>query len=93
MRLNQFQTFLETLPYPLSAAEVAATLDGQTIDYPSGEESIADIVHRCGTDSWQSADDAWLSMLAALDEAAIGRKYYTDRDPPCGPNDFDPVSF
>lgn len=93
MRLNQFLTFLETRSYPLSPAEVSVALDGQTIDYPAGEESVADIVDRCGTDRWRTSDDAWLSMMAALDEAAIGRKYYTDRDPPCGPADFDPVSF
>ena len=93
MRLNQLPTVLDDLTYPLSADELAAALEGETLVHPVGEEPLSAVVARCGPDALHSADDAWLSMLANVDEEAIGRKFYTDRDPPCGPTEFDALSF
>lgn len=93
MRLNQLPTVLDDLTYPLSADELAAALEGETLVHPVGEEPLAAVIDRCGPDAMRSADDAWLSMVANVDEEAIGRKSYSDRDPPCGPTEFDAVSF
>lgn len=93
MRLNQLLGVLDGLTYPLTADELAAALEGQTLDHPAGDEYAPAVVERCGSEAMESADDAWLSMLAHVDEDAVGRKFYTDRDPPCGPREFDPVSF
>lgn len=93
MRLNQLPAVLDDLNYPLTAEELSAALEGQTLVHPAGEEALSSVVARCGSDAMASADDAWLSVLASVDEDAVGRKFYTDRDPPCGPNEFDAVSF
>ncbi|MFB6354373.1 MAG: hypothetical protein ABEJ92_09835 [Halobacteriales archaeon] len=93
MRLNQLPTVLDDLSYPLSADELAAALDGRTLVHPAGEEPVSAVVERCGSDAMESAEDAWLSVAAHVDEDAVGRKFYSDRDPPCGPNEFDAVSF
>ena len=93
MRLNQLPTVLDSLSYPLSAEELAAALEGETLVHPVGAEPASAVVDRCGPDALRTADDAWLSMVANVDGAAIGRKGYTDRDPPCGPSEFDAVSF
>ena len=93
MRLNQLPTVLDDLTYPLSADELAAALDGETLVHPVGEEPLSAVAARCGPEALRSADDAWLSVLANVDDSAIGRKFYTDRDPPCGPTEFDAVSF
>lgn len=93
MRLNQLPTVLDDLTYPLSADELKAALEGETLVHPVGEEPLSAVIERCGAGPLRSADDAWLSMVANVDEEAIGRKFYTDRDPPCGPTEFDAVSF
>jgi len=93
MRLNQLPTVLDDLTYPLSAAELAAALGDETLDHPVGEEPLSAVFERCGPDAMHSADDAWLSVLANVDEEAIGRKFYSDRDPPCDPTEFEAVSF
>ena len=93
MRLNQLPAVLEPLSYPLSAQELKAALEGETLDHPVGAEPAAAVVERCGPGAMRSADDAWLSLVANVDGGAIGRKGYTDRDPPCGPTEFDAVSF
>ncbi|MFB6360309.1 MAG: hypothetical protein ABEH59_03200 [Halobacteriales archaeon] len=93
MRLNQLPPMLEDLNYPLSADELAAALDGETLVHPVGEEPLSAVVKRTGPAALRSADDAWLSVLANVDEEAIGRKHYSDRDPPCGPSETDAVSF
>lgn len=93
MDIDQLPTALDDLSYPLTADELSASLSGEVITYPSGDESLDAVVERSGSDVIWSADDAWLTVVGALDEGAIGRKGYTDRDPPCGPNEFDAVSF
>lgn len=93
MRLNQLPTLLDDLTYPVSADELAAALAGETLVHPVGEEPLSAVVARCGSDSLTSAEDAWLSVVGHVDEEAIGRKFYTDRDPPCGPTEFDALSF
>lgn len=92
MRLNQLPAVLDDLTYPVSAAELSAALEGETLDHPVGEEPLDSVVDRCGSEALVSADDAWLSMVANVDEAAVGRKFYTDRDPPCSPDEFDALS-
>lgn len=93
MRLNQLPTVLDDLTYPLTADELAAALEGETLVHPVGEEPASAVIERCGSDAMRSADDAFLSMVGHVDGEAIGRKGYTDRDPPCGPTEFDAVSF
>lgn len=93
IRLNQLLGRLERLSYPVSIEELSAEFDGQTLLYPQGEEAVSAVVERCGSHTLESADDAWLSVLASVDEAAVGRKFYTDRDPPCSAAEFAPVSF
>jgi len=93
MRLNQLATVLDDLTYPLTADELSAALEGHTLVHPTGEEPASAVVERCGSASMTSADDAWLSVMGSVDEGAVGRKFYTDRDPPVGPREFDAVSF
>lgn len=93
MRLNQLATELEELSYPRSTAELAAAFDGRVLDHAGGEEPVSAVLERAGSDAMTSADDAWLSVAASLDEDAVGRKGYTDRDPPVDGREFDSVSF
>lgn len=93
MRLNELASQLETYTYPMSADDLAVALDGRKLDYPAGEEPLSAVVDRSGSDTMVSADDAWLSIVASVDEGAIGRKFYSDRDPPCGPEEVELVSF
>ena len=93
MELDQLPAALDRLTYPLTAEELRAALAGEVIAHPTGDEPLDAVVRRSGSDVVRSADDAWLSVVGALDEGAVGRKGYTDRDPPCGPDEFDAVSF
>lgn len=93
MRLHDLPTALDALTYPLTAAELEAALEGAAIDYDVGGEPLGTLITRSGADVVRSADDAWLAVAGALDEAAVGRKGYTDRDPPTSAREFDAVSF
>lgn len=93
MDLRQLPETLSRLTYPLTAEELRSALADEVVTYPSGGESIDTLVRRSGSDVVRSADDAWLSVVSALDEDAIGRKGYTDRDPPTSAREFDAVSF
>ncbi len=93
MRLNQLAAELEGLSYPRSTADIAAALDGRVLDHAGGEEPVAAVLERCGSEAMTSADDAWLSVASSLDEDAVGRKGYSDRDPPVDRREFEAVSF
>lgn len=93
MRLNQLPAVLDGLTYPLSAEALSAALEGETLVHPAGEEPLSRVVDRCGSEALLSPDDAWLSVVAVVDEDAVGRKFYSDRDPPVGRDEFDAVSF
>lgn len=93
MRLNQLAAELEELSYPRTTAELAAAFDGRTLYHAGGGEPVSAVLERAGSDAVTSADDAWLSVAASLDENAVGRKGYSDRDPPVDRREFDAVSF
>lgn len=93
IRLNQLPDRLERMSYPVTNEELSAEFEGQTLRHPNGEEALSAVVDRCGSHTLGSANDAWLSVIGSVDEAAVGRKFYTDRDPPCVTAEFDPITF
>lgn len=93
MRLNQLPAVLDGLTYPLTVEALSAALEGETLVHPAGEEPLSAVVERSGSVDVASPDDAWLSVVAAVDEDAVGRKFYSDRDPPVARDEFDAVSF
>lgn len=92
MRLRDVDGTIDSADYPMTAAELLERLGDGEIDLPAGGEPMARVIGRCGTDSFASADEARLSVYGALPDGAIGRKGYTDRDPPML-GEVEPISF
>lgn len=82
MRLARVLRRLERLEYPATTDEILAGLGDDTLDLPEGEEDIRAVFERAGEDSCTCPDEAWLTLLSALSAAAVGRRGYSDRDPP-----------
>lgn len=82
MRLRDVDGTIDSADYPMTAAQLLERLGDGEIDLPAGDEPVAHVIGRCGTDSFASADEARLSVYGALPDGAIGRKGYSDRDPP-----------
>ncbi|WP_158855515.1 DUF2795 domain-containing protein [Halorhabdus sp. CUG00001] len=76
------ETLMEGVSYPADCEEVIETCGGRTVELQQGEETVAEALGRCNAGEIQTAQSARETLLASLSEGAIGRKYYSDRDPP-----------
>ena len=92
MRLRDVDGTIDSADYPMTATELLERLGDDEIDLPDGGEPVAHVIGRCGTDTFASADEARLAVYGALPDGAIGRKGYSDRDPPML-GEAEPVSF
>lgn len=82
MRVNDVLGCLDGLTYPTTPARIIAELDDPPIHCANGEERLSHVFQRIRVPTLSSSDDAKLTFLCALNDVAVGRKYYTDRDPP-----------
>lgn len=74
---------LEDLVFPMTREELIAHIGTHEIDHPTGtSETVAEICGRIDADVYHSRDDALLALCCGLSGEAIGRKHYSDRDPP-----------
>ena len=85
MRPNQAKRVLEDLEYPVTTAELVDAVGDTEIDLPLGTETIADVFGRVGSETYAEPSDAYAMFQSGLSNKAIGRKGYTDRDPPAQP--------
>lgn len=82
MRLTEALQLLDTQTYPTTTGELIAAHGGRRIDLPNGTETFEEVLSRNGTEAFADAEEARLSLYGGLSEDAIGRKGYSDRDPP-----------
>lgn len=92
MRMAELEDALDRLSYPTTTDDVSREFGDRTIDFQDGDERVAHVLDRCGSETFTSAEEARLTVYGALSEGAIGRKGYTDRDPP-GVGEVEPLSF
>jgi len=72
--------------YPCTAEEFAEEHGAVEIELPNrdGAVALAEVLGVLpGEDRLETPEDARLAVCSALDEDAVGRKGYSDRDPTC----------
>ena len=92
MRLIEFERSIDGLDYPTTTETITNEFGGQEIQFQEGSERVDQVIGRFGAETFASADEVRMSLYGALPGDAVGRKGYTDRDPP-GLDEFDHVSF
>ncbi len=94
MRFNGTGELIDAHEYPATRDELVSAYGDQTIELQNGTETIADVLGRLGPETYETADDARTALTSAVSHRAIGRRFYSDRDPTMlsedGPT---PVSF
>lgn len=73
---------IDGVSYPATTTEIAAACGDRTVDLPNGRVRVAEVFERVGVTTCSDLTDARDVFRMAVGEAAIGRKGYTDRDPP-----------
>lgn len=92
MRIQQTPVLFEDITYPITTEELIARTGSKEIALQDGTESVKQILERSEPESFTSPEDVQLTIYAGLCDRAIGRKGYTDRDPPAM-NEVEPLSF
>lgn len=82
MRHNEIHELFEELSFPLTTEALVSAAGDEELEYPEGTETVEDICERVTLEEFESSEDATLVFRSALSEEAIGRKGYSDRDPP-----------
>ncbi len=80
--------------YPTTTEELIDAYGSLKIELPNGTETFGDAFDRIGSTTFETAEEARLTAYSAVGDGAIGRKYYSDRDPTTlGETGHDRVSF
>lgn len=92
MRLIEFDSRLDRLTYPTSTEAVIGEFGETELYFQDGTERLDRVLGRFGSETFHSPDDLRMTLYGSLPGEAVGRKGYTDRDPPAV-GEVDPVSF
>lgn len=91
MRLNRVETLLEDLSYPITTEELVERVGDRRVELENGNETLSEVFGRVESETYNTPAEAHFMLLSALSTKAIGRKAYSDRDPPVlGFADSDP---
>ena len=85
MRVNRACELFDGLTYPVTSHELGRLIGDTEIEHPDGSETVGEVLARFSADTFGCPEEARLMFLSALGAGAIGRKGYTDRDPPTSP--------
>lgn len=92
MRVTEFDRTIDRLEYPTTTEIITNVYGNQELHFQDGSERLERVFQRFGPESFASPDEVRMTLYGALPGEAIGRKGYTDRDPP-GIGEVDHLSF
>lgn len=84
-RIDRSVALFDPDRYPLDGDDLITEFGGVELQYPNGErggEPLGDILDRTGTAVYDTPEDLRLALFTAVSAEAVGRRYYSDRDPP-----------
>lgn len=82
MRINNVMEALESQRYPSSVESMVSDLDDPRIELADGAQYLSEIYGTVSVEKFETIEEAQLVFLSGLKASAIGRKGYSDRDPP-----------
>jgi len=72
---------LGTHRYPTTTEELLAAHGDVEIEYSNGSETLTEIFGRLDRETYETHEEATAALYSAVGSGAIGRKFYSDRDP------------
>ncbi|WP_135667390.1 DUF5789 family protein [Halorhabdus rudnickae] len=67
--------------YPTTTADLLAACGDVEIEYSDGSETLAEVFGRLDAETYETHEEATAALYSAVSAGAIGRKFYSDRDP------------
>ncbi|RCU47070.1 DUF2795 domain-containing protein [Haloplanus salinus] len=81
MKFNGTGEMIDALEFPITTDEIIADHGDHELELQRGTEQVGEILERLGTEEFDSPEDVRLSVRSAVGHKAIGRRFYSDRDP------------
>jgi len=81
MKFNGTGEMIEALEYPTTTDEIIANHGHHELELQRGTEQVGEILERLGSEQFDTPEDVRLSVRSAVGHKAIGRRFYSDRDP------------
>lgn len=83
LQVDQIDELLDADAFPTTTDEVLAEFGDVEVEYSGGgTESLGDVLRTSGDEEYATTDDLQLAVLNGVHRDAVGRPYYSDRDPP-----------
>lgn len=95
MLLNGTGEVIDAHEYPATTEELIETCGERRLELPNGSETVAEVLGRLESETFESPEDARFAVYSAVSDKAVGRVGYSDRDPepPGSVHRSDQVSF
>jgi hypothetical protein len=82
MRLfNDAEKKFDAHDYPATTADLVREYGDVTLDLPNGTETVGEALGGMGEATFTDPEGARYALYSSVSSKAIGRKFYSDRDP------------
>ena len=81
MSLRQATELLRRHDYPATTDQLTDAYGEYELDLADGTETLAEVLRRVESQTFDSSAEAEELLYSAVSSKAIGRKWYSDRDP------------
>ncbi len=81
MKFNGTGEMIDALEYPTTTDEIIDEHGQHEIELQRGTERVGDVLDRLATEEFETPEEVRLSVRSAVGHKAIGRRFYSDRDP------------
>jgi len=81
MRLSGTEAIFVDSEYPTTTAEIISEYGDKEITLENGTETVGEILDRLGEETFDTPESVRQSLLSGVSHKAIGRRFYSDRDP------------
>lgn len=94
VEFGELRNELDGVSYPITNEELIESYGDTKLDLPNGTETLSEVLGSLERESYLDTADVSQAIFTMIGEGAIGRKFYSDRDPPALGEDYpNSVSF
>jgi hypothetical protein len=80
MRINEATRLVRSHEYPTTTTDLITAYGERTLQLANGDATLGDALRVAGEETYPTASDAEAALMCGLGHAAIGRRFYSDRD-------------
>lgn len=78
VKLNQLESVLGDLDYPVDPVTAATRLDDVTLQLADGEANLGETIEQSSQKSFESVDDLSSEVMNLLPRSAVGEPYQSE---------------